>query len=208
AALCSAAGAQAVRASARASRAGRRCFIVGAPFVWRINRCFLVLSVPYPCIRVVPHSRNFVKFWRSAGPVSYTKFYQNHTAAWFRRPDGVFIIRLAARAQRVFPRPVAHAYKTDATTRSGNQMKHLTKRAAALLGAAALSLNLAACGATANAVESAAESTEASSTAASSPAVENATAEQASAGVPKYIFLFIGDGMSYPQIQSTNYYLS
>ncbi len=25
---------------------------------------------------------------------------------------------------------------------------------------------------------------------------------------PKYIFLFIGDGMSYPQIQSTNYYLS
>ncbi len=87
-------------------------------------------------------------------------------------------------------------------------MKNLTKRAAALLGAAALSLNLAACGATANAVESAAESTEASSTAASSPAVENATAEQASAGVPKYIFLFIGDGMSYPQIQSTNYYLS
>lgn len=27
-------------------------------------------------------------------------------------------------------------------------------------------------------------------------------------GVPKYIFLFIGDGMSYPQIQLTNYYLS
>lgn len=26
--------------------------------------------------------------------------------------------------------------------------------------------------------------------------------------VPKYIFLFIGDGMSYPQIQLTNYYLS
>ncbi|MGN0160633.1 MAG: alkaline phosphatase [Lachnospiraceae bacterium] len=26
--------------------------------------------------------------------------------------------------------------------------------------------------------------------------------------VPKYIFLFIGDGMSYPQIQSANYYLS
>ena len=87
-------------------------------------------------------------------------------------------------------------------------MKNLTKRAAALLGAAALSLNLAACGATANTAESAAESTEASSTAASSPAVESATAEQASAGVPKYIFLFIGDGMSYPQIQSTNYYLS
>jgi alkaline phosphatase len=26
--------------------------------------------------------------------------------------------------------------------------------------------------------------------------------------VPKYVFLFIGDGMSYPQIESTNYYLS
>ncbi|MCM1132000.1 MAG: alkaline phosphatase [Ruminococcus flavefaciens] len=26
--------------------------------------------------------------------------------------------------------------------------------------------------------------------------------------VPKYIFMFIGDGMSYPQIQSTNYYLN
>ena len=31
-------------------------------------------------------------------------------------------------------------------------------------------------------------------------------AEEAAA--PKYIFLFIGDGMSYPQIQTTNYYLS
>ena len=26
--------------------------------------------------------------------------------------------------------------------------------------------------------------------------------------VPKYIFLFIGDGMSYPQVQTTNYYLN
>lgn len=38
------------------------------------------------------------------------------------------------------------------------------------------------------------------------------TAEVAAADgestVPKYIFLFIGDGMSYPQIQTTNYYLS
>ena len=25
---------------------------------------------------------------------------------------------------------------------------------------------------------------------------------------PKYIFLFIGDGMSYPQVQTTNYYLN
>ncbi len=28
------------------------------------------------------------------------------------------------------------------------------------------------------------------------------------AGVPKYVFLFIGDGMSYPQVQLTNYFLS
>ena len=26
-------------------------------------------------------------------------------------------------------------------------------------------------------------------------------------GTPKYVFLFIGDGMSYPQIQSSAYYL-
>ncbi len=32
----------------------------------------------------------------------------------------------------------------------------------------------------------------------------NAAAE----GAPKYVFLFIGDGMAYPQIESTNYYLS
>ncbi|WP_455618429.1 alkaline phosphatase [Eisenbergiella sp.] len=28
------------------------------------------------------------------------------------------------------------------------------------------------------------------------------------AGAPKYVFLFIGDGMSYPQVQLTNYFLS
>ena len=33
-------------------------------------------------------------------------------------------------------------------------------------------------------------------------------AETENASAPKYIFLFIGDGMSYPQIQTTNYYLS
>lgn len=33
-------------------------------------------------------------------------------------------------------------------------------------------------------------------------------AAEEAASAPKYIFLFIGDGMSYPQIQTTNYYLS
>ena len=37
-------------------------------------------------------------------------------------------------------------------------------------------------------------------------AEENAIAETADA--PKYVFLFIGDGMSYPQIQLTNYFLN
>ena len=33
-------------------------------------------------------------------------------------------------------------------------------------------------------------------------------AEKENVNVPKYIFLFIGDGMSYPQVQTTNYYLN
>lgn len=37
---------------------------------------------------------------------------------------------------------------------------------------------------------------------------EPETGEQKTAGVPKYVFLFIGDGMSYPQVQLTNYYLN
>ena len=36
------------------------------------------------------------------------------------------------------------------------------------------------------------------------PPVDGGTTEK----LPKYIFLFIGDGMSYPQIQVTNYYLT
>lgn len=38
-------------------------------------------------------------------------------------------------------------------------------------------------------------------------APQNVMAEE-NVTAPKYIFLFIGDGMSYPQIQTTNYYLS
>lgn len=43
------------------------------------------------------------------------------------------------------------------------------------------------------------------------PEVESAAdtkTEETKNTVPKYIFLFIGDGMSYPQIQLTNYYLN
>lgn len=37
---------------------------------------------------------------------------------------------------------------------------------------------------------------------------EEASEEAQTASAPKYVFLFIGDGMSYPQIQLTNYYLN
>lgn len=81
-------------------------------------------------------------------------------------------------------------------------MQNLTKRALALLGAAAMTAGLAACGTPASTTESTAA--DAASVATAAP---TATPE-AAVNTPKYIFLFIGDGMSYPQIQSTNYYLS
>ncbi len=37
---------------------------------------------------------------------------------------------------------------------------------------------------------------------------EQLSAEAKKSDMPKYIFMFIGDGMSYPQIESTNYYLT
>ena len=81
-------------------------------------------------------------------------------------------------------------------------MQNLTKRAVALLGAAAMTASLAACGTPASTTEP--TTADAASVATAAP---TATPE-AAAQTPKYIFLFIGDGMSYPQIQSTNYYLS
>lgn len=42
----------------------------------------------------------------------------------------------------------------------------------------------------------------------SAPETTQAVQDTKEAVIPKYIFLFIGDGMSYPQVQSTNYYLS
>lgn len=37
---------------------------------------------------------------------------------------------------------------------------------------------------------------------------EENVSESTETGVPKYVFLFIGDGMSYPQVQLTNYFVS
>lgn len=46
-------------------------------------------------------------------------------------------------------------------------------------------------------------------TAAGASAAEQVGAQDSvQAGAPKYVFLFIGDGMSYPQVQLTNYFLS
>lgn len=38
------------------------------------------------------------------------------------------------------------------------------------------------------------------------PIVAEQMAEETTPSIPKYIFLFIGDGMSYPQVQSAAYY--
>ena len=74
----------------------------------------------------------------------------------------------------------------------------MNKKTASLLCTAAMLASVAT-GCTAQAAPT-------SSTANSSEAT--AATATASAGIPKYVFLFIGDGMSYPQIQLTNYYLS
>lgn len=74
------------------------------------------------------------------------------------------------------------------------------KKIAALLLTAVVTVNLAACGsekATADTGVSVAETQEAM------VKVETGTEQTA----PKYVFMFIGDGMSYPQLQSTSDYL-
>lgn len=89
-------------------------------------------------------------------------------------------------------------------------MKKRNQKIAALFCAFVLTLNLAACGSGQGDTEDVAAQ------AATEEATEESTIEAAdkaavadtkkNGNVPKYIFLFIGDGMSYPQIQSANYY--
>lgn len=105
-------------------------------------------------------------------------------------------------------------------------MKKLIKKISAFMLVTAMLFGMAGCGAqtaegTGAAVQTAGTGTAGSGTAEESEAiaetVENKTAEnkaadetaagqEKAAGTPKYIFLFIGDGMSYPQIQSAAYY--
>lgn len=96
---------------------------------------------------------------------------------------------------------------TDTVQKEETMKKRLT-RLTALFGAMMLTASmLAGCGSTEEVtVSSTNESVQAETVQASvaqQPVVD--TLETKS---PKYIFLFIGDGMSYPQIQLTNYYLS
>ena len=77
-------------------------------------------------------------------------------------------------------------------------MNKLFSKAAALACTAAMALNLTACS-TVN-TETTAKQTQGTTASVTQLSTETKT--------PKYIFLFIGDGMSYPQVQSTNYYLS
>lgn len=58
----------------------------------------------------------------------------------------------------------------------------------------------------AEATQAAEETTEETAEQTTEEATTDAADEETA--VPKYVFLFIGDGMSYPQIQTTNYYLS
>lgn len=80
-------------------------------------------------------------------------------------------------------------------------MRKNVKKVSALLLSGLLMMNLAACGS--EETESTAQSTK--KTSASTEAQEQVVENEVK--TPKYVFMFIGDGMSYPQIQSTSDYL-
>lgn len=85
-------------------------------------------------------------------------------------------------------------------------MKTRLKRLTALFGTMALMVSgLSACG---SVQAQAAASTEGSAPAQTSMTGQAEAVSAEEVKLPKYIFLFIGDGMSYPQIQLSNYYLS
>ena len=79
---------------------------------------------------------------------------------------------------------------------------------------AALALSMAACSAAPAATEESAAQPAQTQTAAAEPTQEAASPEaqpaaqqETAAKTPKYVFLFIGDGMSYPQFQAASDYL-
>lgn len=85
------------------------------------------------------------------------------------------------------------------------------KKISAVLLAASLMTSITAVPQTAFAAEAAdtaQETTENAGAVVTEETTVATTDDTTQAAVPKYIFLFIGDGMSYPQIQTTNYYLN
>lgn len=87
----------------------------------------------------------------------------------------------------------------------------MKKRFVAILMAAAMVGSLVTgCGGTAETTTSKADTETTTAQSATVASANTAETEQKAtvAGAPKYVFLFIGDGMSYPQIQLTNYYMS
>ncbi|MCD2493398.1 alkaline phosphatase [Lacrimispora sp. NSJ-141] len=83
--------------------------------------------------------------------------------------------------------------------------KRLTKIAAVTMAVGMAMASLAGCGSS----DAAASDTTKTVQAAAGNSAETADIQeqQAETRIPKYIFLFIGDGMSYPQIQSAAYYM-
>lgn len=81
-------------------------------------------------------------------------------------------------------------------------LKKSTKQIAAAAGAGALVLSAMGCQSPSVQANAEGQSQEAQ--------VQETEAQtsEAEGTIPKYVFLFIGDGMSYPQIQMTNYFLS
>jgi len=83
--------------------------------------------------------------------------------------------------------------------------------------AVSMAMSIAGCGNSANTVTAGNDSSTTAQITKEETVVQNAennadnnveTADVKQMTAPKYVFLFIGDGMSYPQIESTNYYLN
>lgn len=89
-------------------------------------------------------------------------------------------------------------------------MKKFIGKASAAILAATMIFSLVGCGGTAAAGQGTTGTkqtqTQTQTDNASKQEKESKSVEEEVASVPKYIFLFIGDGMSYPQIQSASYY--
>ncbi len=87
--------------------------------------------------------------------------------------------------------------------------KTLRKKAKQFMAAAGVgTLVLSAMGCQSPSVEANAAVEETQETQVQEMKEQTTTATETEEKVPKYVFLFIGDGMSYPQIQMTNYFLS